>query len=139
MPGESGGGAVSAHDELVDLLQRYARAVDRRDLDALAGLFRPDAVLIGARASQTFEEWLATMRGPRAFPTSMHVLGAPLVSLGGDGSTAALDTYAVVYQLGDSAAGQGDLTLGINYLDDAVLEGGRWVIARRESRTIWMR
>jgi ketosteroid isomerase-like protein len=130
---------VSAHDELVGLLQRYARAVDRRDLDALAGVFRPDAVLVGARGSQTLEEWLATMRAPRAFPTSMHVLGAPLVSLSDDGATAALDTYAVVYQLGDKAAGQDDLTLGINYLDDAVLDDGRWAIARRESKTLWMR
>ncbi len=130
---------MSAHDELVDLLQRYARAVDRRDLDALAGVFVPDAVLVGAHGNQTLEEWLATMRGPRAFPTSMHVLGSPLVSLGADGTTAALDTYAVVYQLGDKAAGQDDLTLGINYLDDAVLDDGRWVIARRESKTLWMR
>ncbi len=130
---------MSAHDELAVLLQRYARAADARDLATLAGLFRPDAVLVGARGTQTLEEWLATMGGPRAFPTSMHVLGAPLVSLGGDGTTASLDTYAVVYQLGDKAAGQDDLTLGINYLDDVVFEDGRWAIARRESRTVWMR
>ena len=38
LPGQPGGGAVSAsHDELRALLQRYARAVDERDLDALAG------------------------------------------------------------------------------------------------------
>jgi ketosteroid isomerase-like protein len=126
-------------DELAELLQRYARAADRRDLDALAGLFRADAVLVGAGGTQTLEEWLATMRAPRAFPTSMHVLGAPLVTMGGDGTTAAVDTYAVVYQLGDRTAGQGDLTLGINYLDEVVREDGRWAIARRQSTTLWMR
>jgi hypothetical protein len=121
---------VTAPDELRGLLQRYARAVDARDLDALSELFRPDAVLVGARGTQTFEEWLETMRGPRAFPTSMHVLGDPLITLGGNGTEATLDTYAVVYQLSDPDSGRGDL---------AVLEEGRWRIARRESHTVWMR
>lgn len=130
---------MTAPDELRGLLQRYARAVDAVDLDALSELFRPDAVLVGARGTQTFEEWLETMRGPWAFPTSMHVLGDPLITLGGNGTEATLDTYAVVYQLSDPDSGRGDLTLGINYRDDAVLEEGRWRIARRESHTVWMR
>jgi len=130
---------VRAHDELRNLVQRYARAVDVRDLDALARLFRPDASVIGARGPQTVDEWLDTMRGPRAFPTSMHVLGDPLIALAETGTDATLDTYAVVYQLSDPTSGNADLTLGINYLDDVVLHDGRWQIARRESRTLWMR
>ena len=126
-------------EELRALLQRYARAVDQRDLTALAELFRPDAVLVGARGTQSFDEWLDTMRGPRAFPTSMHVLGDPLITVDAGGTGAVLDTYAVVYQLGDPAAGQGDLTLGINYVDDVVLADGRWAIARRRSVTVGMR
>ncbi len=130
---------MSAHEELRALLQRYARAVDQRDLAALADLFASDAVLEGARGTQTIDEWLETMRGPRAFPTSMHVLGDPLITVEASGTAAVLDTYAVVYQLGDPASGQGDLTLGIDYLDDVVLHAGRWVIARRRSHTVWMR
>lgn len=130
---------MRAHDELRNLVQRYARAVDVRDLDALARLFRPDASVIGARGPQTVDEWLDTMRGPRAFPTSMHVLGDPLIALAETGTDATLDTYAVVYQLSDPTSGNADLTLGINYLDDVVLHDGRWQIARRESRTLWMR
>ncbi len=130
---------MTAHDELRALLQRYARAVDQRDLETLADLFRPGALVVGTRGSQTFEEWLDTMRGPRTFPTSMHVLGDPLITLDEGGTAALLDTYAVVYQLSDPASGKGDLTLGINYLDDVVHEDGRWAILRRESRTLWMR
>ena len=121
------------------LLQRYARAADRRDVDGLAALFHPDATVEGARGLQTRDEWLETMRGPRAFPTSMHVIGDPLITYEEGGDHAVLDTYAVVYQLGDPAAGQGDLTLGINYVDDVVLADGRWAIARRRSVTVWMR
>ena len=130
---------MTAHEELRSLVQRYARAADRRDLDALAKLFRPDATLVGTRGAQTLEEWLDTMRGPRAFPTSMHVLGDPLIALDGSATEATLDTYAVVYQLSEPGSGAGDLTLGINYLDRAVLADGRWAISHRESRTLWIR
>jgi hypothetical protein len=130
---------VTAHDELRALVQRYARAVDQRDVDALAALFDPGATIVGAGGSQTLDAWLETMRGPRAFPTSMHLLADPLVVVDDGGGTATLDTYAVVYQLSDPASGKGDLTLGINYLDDVAQVEGRWVITRRVSRTVWMR
>ena len=123
------------HEALRALGQRYARAADERDVDALAALFHPDAVITGARGEQPLEAWLETMRAPRAFPQSMHVLGDPLIEL--DGDTARLDTYAVVYQLGGE--GQSDLTLGIRYLDEAVRAGDGWLIRRRAATTIWMR
>ncbi len=52
---------------------------------------------------------------------------------------ARLDTYGVVYQIGDQAAGQSDLTLGVRYLDTVVLLDERWVIRERVARTVWMR
>jgi hypothetical protein len=130
---------VSAHDELRALLQRYARAADRRDAAALAALFTPGAEITGARGHQSLEEWLEVMRGPATFPTSMHVLGDPLIEHRDGSDLASLDTYAVVYQLGDTAAGQGDLTLGIHYLDEVVLADGAWRIDRRTATTLWMR
>ena len=126
-------------DELRTLLQRYARAADQRDVDALAELFHPDAVISGARGEQTLDAWLDTMRGPRTFPTSMHVLGDPLIELDVGGEQATLDTYAVVYQLGDRDAGNADLTLGIRYVDDVVRSADGWVIQRRRAETLWMR
>jgi hypothetical protein len=131
--------SASPHDALRALLQRYARAVDDRDIDALSALFRPDALIEGARGTQPLDEWLESMRAPRAFPRSMHVLGDPLISMGPEGRSAALDTYAVVYQLSEPGSGNADLTLGIRYLDEAVDEDGGWVFTRRHSRTIWMR
>jgi hypothetical protein len=130
---------VTDADELRNLLQRYARAADSRDVEALAALFHPQATIEGARGTQTLDEWLETMRGPRAFPTSMHVLGDPLIELVDGTDEGSLDTYAVVYQLGDREAGQADLTLGIRYVDDVVRVDGRWVIHRRTATTLWMR
>jgi hypothetical protein len=125
----------SDHEALRALGQRYARAADDRDVDALAALFTPDAVVVGTRGELDLDGWLDTMRGPRAFPTSMHVLGDPLIEL--DGDTAHLDTYAVVYQLGGE--GQTDMTLGIRYVDDAVRTDAGWAIHRRSATTVFMR
>lgn len=129
-------------DELLALqalLQRYARAADARDVDALAALFAPEATIAGARGTQSLDGWLETMRAPRTFPNSMHVLGTPLIELTDGGDVATLDTYAVVYQLGDREAGQADLTLGIRYVDRVVRRDGRWVIEARTATTLWMR
>jgi hypothetical protein len=120
-------------------MQRYARAVDDRDLVTLEALFHPQADITGARGSQTLAEWLETMRAPRSFPVSMHLLGEPLISHRDGSDEATADTYAVVHQIGDAAAGQGDLTLGMRYLDQLVVAGGRWVIRSRSSRVVWMR
>jgi ketosteroid isomerase-like protein len=132
---------TTPHDEIRQLLQRYARAVDERDIEALSDLFHPEAEITGSRGTQSREEWLTDMRAPRSFPHSMHMIGEPLITLDGDGDgeQATADTYAVVYQLGDHGAGQADLTLGMRYLDRLVVLGSAWVIARRHSTMVWMR
>lgn len=130
---------MNAYEELRALLQRYARAADERDLDTLASLFHPEAEISGSRGAQDLKEWLGTMRGPRAFPQSMHMLGEPLIDLDERAEEARLDTYAIVYQLNDPASGKADLYVGIRYLDLAVVHLGRWVVRRRLARTLWMR
>ena len=130
---------MNAFEALRAMIQRYARAADERDIDALVELFHPEAVIFGAHGEQNLEQWLETMRAPRSFPQSMHVLGDPLIELGETGEEATLDTYAVVYQLNEPASGKGDLTLGIRYIDRVVLLDGAWVIRRREAHTMWIR
>jgi ketosteroid isomerase-like protein len=125
------------YEALRALGQRYARAADERDVDALAALFHPEAVVDGARGVLGIADWLDTMRGPSPHPVSMHNLGDPLIELSGD--TAHLDTYAVVYMVGDKDAGPPDMTLGMRYVDDAVRHGDGWVIRHRVARSLWMR
>jgi hypothetical protein len=130
---------VTDAEELRALLQRYARAADDREIETLAALFHREAVIIGSGGTLALEEWLATMRAPRAFPQSMHVIADPLIVLGEDGVSADLDSYAVVFQLSDPASGAGDLTLGVRYLDHAVMDEGNWVFLLRQATTLWMR
>jgi SnoaL-like domain len=128
---------ASDHDQLRDLLQRYSRAADARDIDVLRGLFHPDAVIDGARGVLTVEPWLDAMRAGPASQVSMHMIGEPLIEVRGD--EARLDTYAVVYQVGGGSTDQPDRTLGIRYLDVATRGDGGWRIRHREARTVWMR
>jgi hypothetical protein len=125
---------VSPFEAIRALNQRYARAVDERDLVTLAALFHDEAEITGARGRLDKEAWLETMRVPRTFPVSMHLLGDPLIELVDD-DHARVDTYGVVHQLSDD----GQLTLGIRYLDELVLLDGSWRIRRREARTLFMR
>jgi len=130
---------MTPHDAVRELMQRYSRAADDRDIAALTAIFHPQAEITGARGPQTVDEWLETMRGPRTFPSSMHLVGDPLIDFDVEAVSATVDTYAVVYQLSDPGSGHNDLTLGIRYLDEAVLHEGRWVIRRRRAQTLWMR
>jgi len=130
---------VTDAEELRALLQRYARAADDREIEALAALFHSEAMIIGSGGTLALEEWLATMRAPRSFPQSMHVIADPLIAFGEDGISADLDSYAVVFQLSDPTSGRGDLTLGIRYLDHAVVNEGNWVFLLRQATTLWMR
>jgi hypothetical protein len=130
---------VNDGEALRALLQRYARAADDRNEEDLATLFHPEAVIIGSSGTLTKDEWLATMRAPRTFPKSMHLIADPLIAVGDGGASADVDSYAVVFQLSDPTSGAADLTLGIRYLDHAVVHLGSWVFLRRQATTLWMR
>ena len=126
-------------EALRSLGQRYARAVDARDYDAVGALFHPDAVVDGVRGSAPIAEYLETMRSaPPAYAQSMHVLGDPLIELEIGADTATLDTYAVVYQIGATADGGGNATLGIRYFDTVERRDGEWRIRHRRSEMRFM-
>ena len=119
--------------------QRYARAVDQRDHDALTALFDPDGTVDGTFGEQAVVDYLETM-GSRADTggTSMHLLADPLIELEVGADTARLDTYAVVYQV-PADADQPLRTLGMRYVDDMLKKNGAWCIHHRVARMLWMR
>jgi hypothetical protein len=130
-----------AHDleTLRNLGQRYARAIDARDYDAIAALFHPDAVVDGLRGHAPIEEYLDGLRGtPRAYDNGMHLLGEPLIEFEPGSDTAELDAYAVVYQLGLHREGGGNVTLGMRYLDSVERRAGVWRIRHRRTELRWM-
>ena len=126
-------------EDLRNLGQRYARAADARDYDAVGSLFHPDAVIDGLRGSATLAEYLELSRStPPAFEQSMHVLGDPLIELEVGADEAVLDTYAVVYQIGATRDGGGNSTLGVRYLDVVERRDGEWRVRHRRTELRFM-
>jgi hypothetical protein len=127
-------------ERLRQLPQRYARAVDQRDVDALAELFHPDGRVAGARGAATVPDYLDQFRSAApGFRSSMHLLGEPLVELTPGATTARMDTYAVVHQLERVDELGDDLVLGIRYVDELARDDGVWRILDRTSVILWSR
>jgi hypothetical protein len=120
--------------------QRYARAVDERDHDALVALFDPDGSVDGTRGLQDVRDYLESMRNlPQSYTSSMHLLADPMIDLDAGADVARMDTYAVVFQTGPVSGEGADLTLGMRYVDDLVRLDGTWCIHHRVARMLWMR
>jgi len=119
--------------------QRYARAVDQRDHDALTALFDPDGTVDGTFGEQAVAEYLATMDArPDTGATSLHMLADPIIDVAPGADSARMDTYAVVYQV-PADADESMRTLGMRYVDDMVRRDGAWCIHHRVARMLWMR
>ena len=113
-----------------DVLLRYARGVDRRDLDLVSSCFVPDASYEGALASGTIGDALARLRERMGrYESTMHFIGNQLVELHGD--TASSETYAVAYHRLTEAGIAKLFTVGIRYLDELVRASDGWHISRR--------
>ena len=126
-------------EALRNLGQRYARAADDRDYDAVGALFHPDAAIDGIRGSSTLDDYLEMSRTtPPAYEKSMHVLGDPLIELEVGADEATLDTYAVVYQIGATGEGGGNSTLGVRYFDLVERRDGEWRIRHRRTELRFM-
>lgn len=130
---------VTDLEQIRSLPQRYARTVDVRDFDAVGALFHPEAMIEGMRGTAAIGPYLDGMRNaPTTFVGSMHVLGDPLVTFTRGADEAESDTYAVVYQLREPAAPEGNVTLGMRYFDQLVRQNGDWVIKHRRTANLWM-
>jgi uncharacterized protein (TIGR02246 family) len=133
---------VSDRDEILDVVARYAHAVDARELDGILRCFTPDGRIDfeggasggegheGIRAA--FEQ--AFVRPELARPaTSTHLMANTLISV--DGDRAHAETQAVAF-LASPATGT-VTTRGLRYSDDLRRDGGVWRIAHRVHRSIW--
>lgn len=121
-----------------DLLMRYARGVDRRDLDLVAACFAPDARYEGALGVGTIDVALAALRERmQRYQMTMHLLANQLIELAGD--HAHCETYALVYHRLVDDADQEDFVVGVRYLDDLARHGADWWIVHRQAVLEWQR
>jgi ketosteroid isomerase-like protein len=118
-----------------DVVLGYARAVDRKDLDAVGRCFTPDCAYEGALASGTIADALATLRGAfERYARTMHFMGTQDVTVDGDAAQAV--TYCVAYHVRTNGR---HATVAVRYLDTLARTPDGWRIARRVVRTDWTR
>lgn len=122
-----------------DVLLRYARGVDRRDLALVRTCFTPDCAYEGTLARGTITDALARLEDRLGHYTgTMHLMGNQLIEL--DGDTATSETPCVAYHRVARVAGAvADFVTGVRYLDELARDGDHWRIRRRAVRLDWQR
>ena len=115
-----------------DLIMRYARGVDRRDLELVASCFAADAAYDGSLGSGGIDVVLAALRErmPR-YRTTMHFLTNPLIEVQGDRATC--ETYALVYHRLESEDDAEDFIVGVRYIDEMARHSDGWRITSRKT------
>jgi hypothetical protein len=130
---------LSDRQEIADVILRYARGIDRFDLDLVRSCYHPDAYDDHGAVKGSVDEFLAGAATflPR-FEATMHFMGNMLIEL--DGDVARAETYAIAYhrQLLDDGAGRDDAA-GIRYVDRFERRAGEWKIAYRVVLMEWRR
>lgn len=129
---------VVARQEIADVVARYARGIDRLDLDLVRSCYHPGARDDHGTFKGTVEDFVEWLPGQLArFESTMHFLGNHLVEFDADPDVAHVETYCVAYhrlteRLGDSIA-------GVRYLDRFERRDGAWRIADRVVVVEWNR
>ncbi|WP_433148653.1 nuclear transport factor 2 family protein [Actinomadura nitritigenes] len=130
--------------ELLDLVARYALYADRREIDAMAGLFTADAVLVLPSAPDVLDpvrtftgraEIAATFAALDGIPVTFHALVGQVLDAGPGPGTATGEIACVAHHLTERDDGRtSDLVWNCRYTDAYRRDGGTWRIARREQR-----
>jgi hypothetical protein len=119
-----------------DLLYRYARGVDRRDLELVRSCFAPDARYEGALASGTIADMLAALPAAMArYTTTLHFMSEPAVTV--DGRAARCETPTIAFHV---LRGSGALrTVAVRYFDSLEFDPAGWRIVARRVQRCWER
>jgi hypothetical protein len=117
-----------------DLVLRYARGVDRRDVALIASCFTPDCAYDGTLARGTIADMLAALPAAMArYRATMHFMPGHDVTLEGDRGRVVTPTLA------HHVSGGMLRTVAVRYHDDVVRGPDGWRIARRRVERLFER
>jgi ketosteroid isomerase-like protein len=142
MPGTGDDTAIRL--ELRSLAERYARGVDRRDVDTFVALFHPDAVLAIHDPSESTEpreirgiERLARIPEQiKNYPKTFHLLGQSTYEIGDGEATG--EVYCIAHHLTPDQHGGTNYVMYIRYEDTYRPDpAGAWKFAARRLRVDW--
>jgi len=119
-----------ARQEIVELVYRYAHAIDRIDCDLLESLFVPGAMLHYGLFDGPASELVAARRAGRpGFVLTHHQIGNVLVRI--DGDRARAQSYLSAVHQAVRGGRLRDEHVRARYLDRLERRGGRWLFAER--------
>ena len=117
---------------LMDVMLRYTKGVDERDMDLYRSCFADDVDVVGfgEEAYKGGDEWTAfVVEALKAYGPTQHMLGPQLATLEGDVAHCRTDVQALHYM---ADAPTTTLTLWATYNTDMKKIGGEWKIVRHE-------
>lgn len=144
-PLDARAGKLWAEAEIRRVLLRYARGVDRLDLDLVRSCYHPDATDTHGSFVGTVDEFVTWVeRVLRRYDLTMHFLGSPLVEFPHDDNRADLDhadveTYGMAFHRAAGGPPERNLVTGFRFVDRFTAVDGEWRIARRIAVTEWSR
>jgi uncharacterized protein (TIGR02246 family) len=138
---------VTAADrqELRELVERYASAVDRADGSAVASLFSDHGVLAlwmdPSSAASTGErrgrdQIASSVDGISRYVATHHTVSSSVATV--DGDHAGGETLCTAHHVETTDAGRQDRVLYICYVDAFARTDGTWRFTRREVRVQWV-
>jgi ketosteroid isomerase-like protein len=123
-----------------DLLLRYARGIDRRDLDLVRSCYHDDAIDDHGSYHGDVDGFIAYLdRNPGNSERSMHFLGNQLIEVEGDMAHA--ESYCVAFfrQGATEDRRATDVYIWLRYIDRIDRRDGAWKIAHRVCAFEWSR
>lgn len=123
--------------EILDLISKYCRAIDRADYVAVREIYATDGVDHHTGFSgpaDKFVEWLKLRTA--VFTGTMHILGTHLANV--DGDTAVAETYGTAHHWGEPSDDPSiNFTSGFRYLDTLRRDTEGWRIVTRHAVREW--
>ena len=131
--------SIADEHALLHLAELYARAVDRRDADALVSLFTEDGIIERPGSVWQGHEKLRGIiaRLNTLYASTFHTVRNQTTVI--DGTTAQAETYSVAMHILNSAEGDRKrMDMGIRYQDSFVRQDGVWLFAKQELIVDWV-
>jgi uncharacterized protein (TIGR02246 family) len=130
---------------LRDLVDAYARHVDRHDAEAVASLFTADGRLV-SRLHHAADNAPIVRRGREEIASALvtgldryiattHIVGGQVVHLDGDVATG--ETVCLAHHVYDAAGGRRMLVMAVRYTDTYARQPEGWGFAERQLDLDW--
>jgi hypothetical protein len=130
---------LARRSEIHDLILRYFRGLDDRDLGLVRSCFAAGATAFydGTGELAGLEEIMRHLHVVERLGPTMHVAGNHYLDFqAADAATA--ETYAIAYVQPANHESAELRIRGLRYTDRVELQAERWLLTRREHRCLWM-